>query len=91
MDPITAGIGLVGGLLGSIFGGGGDNSQLEAAVLQQEEAERQREFQLEMARRAERQQIIAGAQQRQLTQTLAIGAGVVALGAVATAVVVKEL
>ena len=79
------GIGL--GALGSIFGGGG--GRVDELTLQIEEQREQREHELEVMDFQQRQLVIAGAQQRQLTKALMIGGGVLALGAVGTAVVLK--
>ena len=89
MLPAILGFGTA--LVGAIFGGG--NSELEAQIqqdaLQFAENERQREYDLESLDKQRKLQIIAGAQQRDTLKALMIGGGVLALGAVGTAVVIK--
>lgn len=79
-------IGGVATLASAIFGGG---SRVDEMTLQIEEQREQREHELEVMDFQQRQLVIQGAQQRQLTKALLIGGGVVALGAVGTAVVIK--
>ena len=88
MDPISAGLSIGLPLLGRLFGGV-DNSETEAHIAQYQQ-DQQREHDLDMAEEATRRQRIAAIQQKQLTKSLLIGGGVLALGAVGTAVVLKR-
>lgn len=81
-------LGPVLGFVGSLIGGRG-GSNVDALTQQREAQEAQRAHELKLAKAAERQQIIASARQRELAKTLLIGSGVLSLGAVGVAVVVK--